>query len=155
MQLYTEQDFMKTKKAFRLRVIILGVILAVTFTLMGIFVTVARNQIAVIATTAVGFLLAYGYLMIKLTPWFRYYRYQMDIRSGRSRETDAWFVSCSDGRKLSDGVEFHEMIVRVGDGEDDERLFYWDADKARPQLTEGQKVHIRSYGNYVLELDAQ
>lgn len=153
MQLYTEQDFINTRKAYRLRIVGLLAILAVTFALMGIFVSVVRNQIAVIAVTLVGFLLAYSFLTIKLMPWFRYWRYMLDLRSGRSRETDAWFVSCSDGKKLSDGVEFHEFIVRVGDGEEDERLFYWDGDKERPQLTEGQKVHIRSFGNYILELD--
>ena len=153
MQLYFDQDFINTRKTYRLRIVGLLAILAVTFALMGIFVSVARNQIAVIVVTVVGLILAYAYLTIKLMPWFRYQRYMNDLRSGRSRETDGWFVSCSDGMKLSDGVEFHEFIVRVGDGEEDERLFYWDGDKQLPQLTEGQQVHIRSFGNYILELD--
>lgn len=153
MRLYTEQDFNDTRKTLRLRAAGLAAILAATIALMVVFVTVARNQIAVIAATVVGFWIAYAFLTIKLTPWFRYWMYQVDMRSGRVSETDAWFVSCSDGTKLSDGVAFHEFVVRLGDGEEDERLFYWDADKALPQMTEGQRVHIRSFGNYIMELD--
>ncbi|MBQ2957558.1 MAG: hypothetical protein IJE08_14005 [Clostridia bacterium] len=152
MQLYTEQDFAATKKKLTVRAIILAALIICTAVLDGLFVSVLRNRIAVIVTSVVGACLSYAYLAIKVMPWFHYWAYQNDMRHGMSRETDAWFVSCTDSTRLSDGVAFHEFIVRVGDGEDDERLFFWDDDKELPDLVEGQKLHIRSFGNYITEL---
>lgn len=153
MQLYTEQDFAKTKKELKKRALWLGVLIAATVAAVALFVTALRNQYAVVAAAAVGSCLSYMYLATKLMPWFRYWQYQNDMRHGLSRETDAWFVSCSDSTRVSDGVEFHEFIVRVGESEDDERLFFWDDDKELPPLTVGQRLHIRSFGNYITELN--
>lgn len=153
MQLYTEQDIRNAKRALSIRLMILGIILAVTIALMVVFMTVARNQIATIILATVGMCIAYAFLTIKLMPWFRYTRYLKDMRTGRSNVTEAWFVSCSDSTKISDGVAFHEFVVRVGEGEDDERLFFWDDDKQLPALSEGQKIRIRAFGNYIMELD--
>ena len=152
MQLYTEQDFAATKRTFIGRIVIFAGMILVTAVMLGLFVSVFRNRIAVIATAVVGACLCYAYLAMKLMPWFRYWVYQNDMRQGMSRETDAWFVSCSDSTRVADGVAFHEFIVRIGDGEEDERLFFWDDDKKLPEIQEGQKVHIRSFGNYITEL---
>lgn len=152
MQLYTEQDFNQTKKILKQRCIALGGMFVATGAIMGVLVSVLRNRPAVIIATMICFCLCYAFLSIKLMPWFRYWRYQVDMREGLSRETDAWFVSCSDQTRLSDGVAFHEFIVRVDDSEDGERLFFWDGDKELPALTEGQQLHIKSFGNYITEL---
>jgi len=74
------------------------------------------------------------------------------MKQGLSRETEAWFLSCSKDTRSSDGVEFREFIVRVDDDEDNERLFFWDNDKVLPEMKEGQKLFIRSFGNYITEL---
>lgn len=155
MQLYTEQDFQATKKALWVRIAILAAILLGTMGLMWLFVTGLRNRIAVDVTAVIGMCWAYFYLSFKLMPWFRYWSYQQDMRQGLSRETDAWFLSCSTDTRLSDGVAFHEFIVRVDDDEDNERLFFWDDDKKLPELQEGQKLHIRSFGNYITELNIE
>ena len=152
MVLYTEQDFAATKKEFTRRVLILAAIIAAMIVASVLFLTVLRNRYAMWATAGVGCCLTYAYLAIKVMPWYRYWAYQNDMRHGMSRETDAWYVSCSDSTRESDGVQFHELIVRVGDGEEDERLFFWDDDKELPDIREGQKVHIRSFGNYITEL---
>jgi len=152
MQLYTEQDYAKTKKALSIRALVLAVLMAITGAAVALFCTALRQQHAVVAAAVIGSCLCYMYLTTKLMPWYRYWQYQNDMRHGLSRETDAWFVSCSDSTRISDGVAFHEMIVRVGDGEDDERLFFWDDDKELPKLAVGQKLHIRSFGNYITEL---
>ncbi len=153
MQLYTEQDFVKTKSELTKRWLILGAMILATFVLAALFVSVLRNRIAVIAAAVAGSALCYTYLAIKLLPWLRYWAFQNDMRHGLTRETDAWFVSCSDSTRISDGVEFHEFIVRIGDGEEDERLFFWDDDKQLPPIEVGRKLHIRSFGNYITELN--
>ncbi len=152
MNLYTEQDFAQIKRTFQQKTAIFGAMVLITAVLMALFMTVFRNRIATIGTAVAGACVSYAFLSIKLMPWFRYWAYQNDMRHGMSRETDAWYVSCSDSTRLSDGVAFHEFIVRVGDGEEDERLFFWDDDKKLPEIREGQKLHIRSFGNYITEL---
>ena len=152
MQLYTEQDFEQTRKILRQRWFAAGGMVVATGAIMGVFVSVLRNRPAVIIAAMICFCLCYAFMSIKLMPWFRYWRYQVDMREGLSRETDAWFVSCSDQTRVSDGVEFREFIVRVDDSEDGERLFFWDNDKALPALAEGQQLHIKSFGNYIKEL---
>lgn len=152
MVLYTEQDFAATKREFIKRILILAAILIAMIILEALFMSALRNRYAVWATAAIGCCLSYAYLVLKVMPWYRYWAYQNDMRHGMSRETDAWYVSCSDGVRESDGVRFHELIVRVGDKEEDERLFFWDDDKKLPEIQEGQKVHIRSFGNYITEL---
>ena len=155
MQLYTEPDFAATKKTMGVRLAILGVMMLIVLGAAIVFVTALRNELAVIIAAILGSALCYTFLSIKVMPWVRYWMYQNDMRHGLSRETDAWFVSCSDSTRISDGVAFHEFIVRVGDEEDDERLFFWDDDKQLPALKEGQMLHIRSFGNYITELDIE
>lgn len=152
MVLYTEQDFAATKRTFLMKVLSLFLILAAVVAAEAVFMSVLRNRYAVWAVAAIGCCLSYAFLTIKVMPWYHYWAYQNDMRHGLSRETDAWYVSCTDSTRISDGVAFHEFIVRVGDGEEDERLFFWDDDKELPELREGQKLHIRSYGNYITEL---
>ena len=152
MVLYTEQDFAATKRAFIRRILILAAMICAIVALEALFMTALRNRYAVWGTAGVGCCLIYAFLTIKLMPWYYYLTYQNDMRHGLSRETDAWYVSCSDSTRESDGVQFHELIVRVGDGEEDERLFFWDDDKKLPEIREGQRVHIRSFGNYITEL---
>lgn len=152
MVLYTEQDFAATKKEFKNRALILTAIIVITAVVMGLFMSVFRYRYAVWAVAVIGSCLSYAYLALKVMPWYRYWAYQNDMRHGMSRETEAWYVSCTDSTRVSDGVAFHEFIVRVGDKEEDERLFFWDDDKQLPELKEGQKLFIRSFGNYITEL---
>lgn len=152
MVLYTEQDYAAAKREFLKRVLILAGIIIATIALEAVFMGPVRNRYAVWVVAAVGCCLSYAYLSTKVMPWYHYWAYQNDMRHGLSRETDAWYVSCSDSTRESDGVQFHELIVRVGDKEEDERLFFWDDDKKLPEIREGQKVHIRSFGNYITEL---
>ena len=153
MQLYTKQDYEATKKALGKRGWILAAILLGTCALVALFLTIWRNRIAADATAVVGMCAAYFYLTVKLMPWYRYWSYQNDMRQGLSRETEAWFISCSKSTREADGVEFREFIVHVEDEEDNERLFFWDNDKVLPEIKEGQKLHIRSFGNYITELN--
>ncbi len=152
MQLYTEQDFAATRRTLKNRFLTLAALLIVTLGVYTVFVTAVRHHTAAMAVMMVGMCVSYAFVTIKLIPWFRYWRYQVDMREGMSRETDAMFVSCSDSLRVSDGVAFHEFVVRVGDKEEDERLFFWDDDKQMPPLKEGQALHIRSFGNYITEL---
>lgn len=153
MQLYTEQDYAVAKRKTGVRVAVFVIMILVIMGLMALFVTALRNRLAVSAVSIVGACLCYAYLINELMPWVRYWEYMKDIRTGKSHETEAWFVSCTDSTRKVDGVAFHEMIVRLGDGgEEDERMFFWDDDKTLPPVQEGQKLKIISFGSYITEL---
>ena len=152
MVLYTEQDFAATKRELRNKILMLTAIIVIMIVAEVLFMSSLRSRYATWVTAAVGCCLSYAFLAIKVMPWYHYWAYQNDMRHGLSRETEAWYVSCSDSTRISDGVAFHEFIVRVGDAEEDERLFFWDDDKKLPEIKEGQRLYIRSYGNYITEL---
>lgn len=153
MLLYTEQDYAAAKRKTGRRLAGFIMLLLAAVGLTALFVTVWRNRWAADAVAIVGACLCYAFLTIKLLPWIRYWQYLKDIQAGKTHTTEAWFVSCSDGTRRVDGVAFHEMIVRLGDGgEEDERMFFWDGDKELPPLQEGQKITLISFGNYITEL---
>ena len=116
MLLYTEQDYAAAKKKMSIQMAVFVGMLLVTIGLMILFVTAYRNRIAVAVVSMTGACLCYTDLIIKLMPWVRYWEYLRDIKAGRTHTTEAWFVSCSDRTRKVDGVAFHEMIVRLGDG---------------------------------------
>jgi len=152
--MYTQQDFSKAKNkvtlhlcvTFAIALITLGLCLACMF---------ARFRELNWVIAAVGSLLTALYFTLYFLPWFHYNRFLKDIRSGRSHEYDVTFLSFSDQTSLRDGVAMHDMVVSLeGDVQDEEnhRLFFWDDDKERPQLTAGDRIHIRAFGNYIIEL---
>ncbi|MBR3928068.1 MAG: hypothetical protein IKJ65_03575 [Clostridia bacterium] len=111
-----------------------------------------RNQVLSIASAVVGFIVSYFLWSFKVSPWVKYDRLLREIRTGKTRETACEIMYFTDETRMMEGVEVHELIVRVGKEEEDERLYYWDADKEKPDVKEGDKVSIVSYGNYVVEL---
>lgn len=152
--MYTEQDYQHTKKQVILRLCALLAIVAVTATGCGLCIA-RRIQWANLLIAVVGALCAASYFSLYFYPWFKYSRYLSDIRNGRSHECDATFLSVSDQTTLRDGVSMHDVEVCLGgDPEviEDHRLFFWDDDKTFPALKAGTAVHIRAFGNYIIDL---
>lgn len=152
--MYTQQDFMNAQRGEKRVVWTLAILLAATLALT-ITLIALRIKWGAAAAAAVGGCLCYGFYSLKAKPYINYRRFLRDIREGLSRETDAWFVSLGGAPRTVDGVEVRDFLVRVGDEEEDERLFYWDEDKPLPRVEAGQKLHIVSYGNFVTALSVQ
>lgn len=149
--MYTEKDFLHAGKQKKIRVILFSILAAAFLAVMIVF-TAMRIQPLSIASAVVGFMVSYFIWSFKVNPWVKYDRHLREVRSGQKRETACEIMYFTDETRLVDGVEVHELIARVGKEEEDERLYYWDADKERPDLKEGDKVSIVSYGNFVVEL---
>ena len=161
MELYRDEDYQAAKRGMLVRFAILGLILAATVALLVLFVTVWRNELLAMAACMLGAALMFFFLNMKLLPWFHYWHYQADIRHGRTHDMDCRFVSLSDSERISDGVAFREFVVRLdkeeeknekGEKIDDQRLLLWDADRKAPELEEGQLLHVRAFGNYIVAL---
>lgn len=157
MELYKEEDYQAAKRGMLLRFGVMALILAATVVLLVLFVTAWRNEILSMVVCAVGACALFFYLSMKALPWVRYWAYQSDMRKGRAHEMDCRFVSLSDSERMSDGVAFRDFIVTLDDaeGEDNQRLLLWDADKKAPDLAPGQHLHVRAFGNYITALDAR
>ena len=135
---------------------------AATAALLTLFVTVWRNEILAMAACMLGGAVMFFFLNMKLLPWFYYWRYQADIRKGRTHDMDCRFISLSEGERISDGVPFREFVVELdkeeeknerGEKIDNTRLLFWDADKPAPALKERELLHIRAFGNYIVALE--
>ena len=149
--MYSENDFIKANKQKKLRVALFVIMAAAFLALMFVF-NAMRNQVLSITTAVVGFMISYFIWSFKVSPWVKYDKHLKEIKVGQKRETECEVVYFTDETRIMDGVEVHELITRVGKEEEDERLYYWDADKKRPDLKEGDRVSIVSYGNFVVEL---
>ncbi len=149
--MYTEKDFTHATKQKKIRLALFFLMTAVFAVSMFVFITM-RSQALTIATAVVGFIVSYFVWSFKVSPWVKYDRHLKELKSGQKRETACEIMYFTDETRIMDGVEVHELIVTVGKEEEDERLYYWDADKKRPDVKEGDKVSIVSYGNFVVEL---
>ncbi len=149
--MYTENDFRCAEKQSKLRLALL-ILLACVFFAGMILMNRLRIQAASMAVAGGGFVLVYFLWSFKVSPWISYNRYLREMKNGRKRDTECDFVSFETETRMRDGVEVHELIVKVGEEEEDERLFYWDADKKNPEFHEGDRLLITSYGNYVVDL---
>lgn len=155
MMLYEEKDYAATRHVIKVRVVATALLAAVFVALLVLFLTIWRNVTLAMLASGVGGAVVLFYFVTQLLPWIRYGQYQSDIRHGRAHEMDCHFVSFSQSERISDGVAFHEMIIRLDGtkGADNERLLLWDADKELPPLHEEQPLHIRAFGNYIIGLD--
>ena len=152
--MYSEKDFESAKRGMLLRFGVTAVIVLLTALGCGLCMHF-RLRLANAAIAAVGSALAAMYFTLKALPWWRYFRLLQDMRMGRSHEYDVLFRSVSEETSLRDGVWMRSFVVELADAEDEdkERMFFWDDDKPLPDLKEGQKIHIRTFGSYITALE--
>lgn len=152
--MYTENDFVLIRKQTRIRVILLIALICLFVAVLVVFNSL-RMQVLTCATAAIGFIVSYFLCSFKVAPYVKYNRFLKDVKTGQRRVTECEFKYFTPETRMHDGVEVHEMIVSVastvGKDEEDERLFYWDADKQQPDYTEGDMISVTSYGNFVVD----
>lgn len=149
--MYSEKDYQNASKQAKVRLITL-ILAAILLIVAIIIINRQRMQYIAMAIGAVGFIACYFLCSFKVTPWLRYNRFMREMKHGQRRKTECDFHNFSSETRMHDGVEVYEMIVSVGDAEEDERLYYWDVDKPQPQLKEGDRLCVESFGNFVVSL---
>ena len=146
--MYSEQDFARAEVNFKKYLVaglaVVGVGATATIVTLVFRMRYVMNVIAVLTACV-----SYGFITIKVMPHIRYRRFLNEMRNGMSRETDGWFVSFSDEPRMMDGIAVHDVIIRIGSEEEDERLFLWDDDKPFPAVRTDDAIHIVSYGNHI------
>lgn len=71
------------------------------------------------------------------------------------RVTTGVFKSFSNDVSDRDGVQCHAMLINVGekDEPEDDRLFYYDMHKPRPEIALGTHVTVRSNDRMVAAIE--
>lgn len=149
--MYTEQDYIDAFRTRRLRVFA-GIALICAFVVGAALATSYRLEILQMVIAGLGFIICYFIWNMKITPWIRYARFLKELRDGQHRTLDCRYVSLSGETRVVDGVEVRDLIVTVGNKEEDERLFLLDAEKEPEITTPGAEIRVVSYGNYVLDI---
>ena len=153
--MYTDADLVRAEKQKKERLLCSFSVLAVALSMMTVGISMRNHALATYGAAAIACLF-YAVLELKALPYARYASYVRDIKEGLSRETDAKFVRISDAPRMNNGVMFYDFFVRDGAevDEDNERLFYFDADKQLPTFQPGQQLHITSFGNYITGIES-
>lgn len=152
--MYTEKDYQFTKKQTSARLIAV-LALAAAFLAVVIALIIWRQEVLSMVAGVAGFAVCYFLYGMKVSPWVKYRKFMTDMKNGQRKRLACAFVALSPETRFYDGVEVHELIAKVGEEKEDERLFYWDADKQPlPALEKEQKIEITSFGNFIVDLKA-
>lgn len=157
--MYTEADRVEAKRQLSRRRLLVylpcGVALAVT---IALFVILQQRRLDWSWALAAGLTILFGSLLIffcgvYVRPMALYSKHIGYMLDGRKRETTGIFKSFDDAEDR-DGLECHAMLLNVGDRDDpeDDRLFYYDAFKPKPDVALGERVTVFSNDKMVAGL---
>ena len=150
--MYTNESYQQNRAQLRNRFIACGLPVLALFSLMLVSFVVrwaeALTVILSILTFGAGILL-YGMF---ISPVIAYGKHLHHALNGRTRKLQGKFVMMEEEAVGRDGVMFYPFTVNVGDKglEEDDRLFYMDANLPHPEWKEGDKLEITSFDNRVV-----
>ena len=151
--MYTETDFANARKTMNKN-------LGVTFGILAVFLAamtaglILRIQPLAVIAPVIGSWVFYTLLVVKCIPWIRYHKFLTEMKNGRRRVTECYFVDIAGRVRVVDGVQIHDMNASLDAEGEDLRLFYWDDDKEMPKYEKGQRIRITSYGNFITGIEA-
>ena len=149
--MYTNESYQQNRDQLRSRTIACGLPLLALFILMlvSFFLRWPEAVTVILCVLACsGAILLNGML---LSPIRAYGKHIAHALNGRTRQLQGVFVSMEDEAVGRDGVMFYPFVINVGDKgeEEDDRLYYMDANLPRPEWKQGDMLEITSYDNRV------
>lgn len=159
--MYTQEDFDQIKAMLKKRWLIAAcpaamiVLAGIVLFVLGRIERSGSMWMLTAALTIIGggyFLFLYG---VYVRP-ARVYRTHVDyMLNGRMRVTTGLFKSFSEEISDREGMECHAMLINVGEKDDpeDDRLFYYDALKNRPEMPFGTLITVRSNDKMVSSIE--
>ncbi len=149
--MYSESDYINTAKQMRYR-LILGILLICACLAVLITFIALEIEWAALVSAGLGFIVCYFLWSFKVMPWIHYNKFVKELRHGQRRQMECAFQQISPETRMYDNVEVHDVLVSVGETEEDERLFVLDADKVLPDLKTGDKITVTSYGSFITDI---
>jgi len=149
--MYANENYQQNRDQLRSRLISCCLPLLALFILMLVSFFLrwpeALTTLLSILTFSAAILL-YG---MYISPVIAYGKHIHHALNGHTRKLQGVFVSMEEEAVTRDGVSYYPFIINVGDKgeEEDDRLFYMDANMPRPAWKEGEKLEITSYDNRV------
>lgn len=141
--MYTEQDYADICAQRKKRIILCTIPLVLLFAVLIYSLIIRLEALTVAATILMGliWLFVHG-LFIK--PVSAYRRHMDQVMHGRVHTLTAAFKEMDDLPVLREGVRYFGMLMNVGrmDNEEDDRLFYYDANLPRPDWKQGEMITI-------------
>ena len=144
--IYTEADYTAIVQQFKKRWLILATPCVLLLAVVIYSLCVRIEWLTSAATIIIGVLLIAGY-DFAIKPIVCYKRHLDHCLHGRTAECELPFIRLSETIDVVDGVSCRQLLCADEDGKGRpyERLFYFDADKAFPNVKEGDMIHIAHY----------
>jgi len=160
--MYTQEDLHDISSMLRRRwriTVIPAVILAAVSIAVFVYGQLNRSD-TLWKLTAFLSILGGGYFLffygVYVRPASIYRRHVIYMLQGRMRVTTGVFKSFSEDVSDRDGLQCHALMLNVGDKDDpeDDRLFYYDIHKPRPEMAIGDRVTVHSNDKMVARMEA-
>ncbi|MBR1584053.1 MAG: hypothetical protein IJ662_00765 [Clostridia bacterium] len=146
LTLYTEQDYQDISNQMKKRWIALLIPAAVLLAAVIVSFVYRMKEVTMALTVALGagFIFCYG---LFLAPVIAYRHHLDDVLHGRVRKTTGAFKEMEEESVLRDGVRYYPMMINVGNmgEEEDDRLFYYDANLPRPDWQVGEMLTVTAH----------
>ena len=149
--MYSEADYNKAAKSTRTRLILGIALIAVCLAVVITFIAL-EMEVLTLVSAGIGFIICYFLWSFKVMPWIHYNKFMKELRHGQRRQTECMFKEVAGETRMYDNVEVRDVLVTVGDTEEDERLFVCDADKPFPALQAGDRLTITSFGSFITDI---
>lgn len=149
--MYQPSDYQENRQQLRARLLALGL---PAFALLACTIVSFALRWPQYITVGLSILLCglcvFGYSMI-LWPVIAYGRHLNHALAGRTRTLHGAFIGMEQDVISREGIALYPMILNVGDKDKDEddRLFYYDANLPKPPWAEGDHLAITSYDKIV------
>ena len=150
--MYTQEHIISLSQQKKKRQLISVVVLAVPLIVLVVSLF-ARLEWLTILSSIVFFVLLILLWDLFVGPVARYLRFVKDAVTGRGVSTQGRFKTWEEGLSSRKGVSYRSFLINVGDmaEEEDDRLYYFDANLPAPDWKHGDSLTVISSEKNVVE----
>lgn len=151
--MYTREDREKTDRQIRKRWMVIALISMTVLCGIVVSLVVRWQWLTILLTIVLGAVLLLG-IDLFVKPLVKYRAHLRMAMGDALRTLEGDYISRSTEESMIDGLRCTSFLVTDTDvdGEPCERLFYYDSERAFPELAAGTPLRIRYYDRTVAEL---
>lgn len=144
--MYTEQDYRDICAQYRRRLLALCIPAGVLAAAAIAFFVLRIRWLTTVLTILAG-VYAVFFWGLFVSPVFSYRRHLDEVLHGRVRTAEGIFKEMEEEAVIREGVKYYPMMLSVGnpDSQEDDRLFYYDANLPRPDWQPGERITVTAH----------